>query len=1756
MKGFKKFIAVILAALMISSCMPLTALAETVQWASDRNWLDIEDGLNYSGNNHDVVWNYDAETNTLYFNSTAEDGIIHGDDFVITKGSTTKTYDGCLPLYTDDEDGNFFCYAAVENFVIGKDVKAFDNVIIGDSVYNYFGESAPWDATVTFEEGSQLESVGFGLFAALPITSIDLPSTVTEIGDWAFAETKLEEITIPENCTVIGESAFYYNEYLKNVNFNDKLTEIKAEAFQCCTVLESVELPDSVLTLGTDCFSGCENINNLKLSNSLTEIPGNAFSGIENLGTVELPAGIKEIGYGAFDHSKIENLILNIGLELIGHYAFSYCDLGVVNIPSTVSYIGDSAFSNSTLTELNFTENGEEVQVGSYAFSGCTNLTELYLPGRVWDVLDYAFRNCTALESVKFGTATCIEDGQEIEFSNGFIEDHQFAGCSSLKTVELSPTAYHIGPYAFADTALTSINLQDTKVEEIESNAFVNTPIASVQFPETLRTMGSNAFKSCANLESVNLSHTQLVSLGSYAFAYTGVEDVELPDTLQTINSYCFAYTPLHSVSMPKVQIINANAFLKTNLETVVVPEGCTTVEDYAFADCSELVSVTLPSTLKVLDTKALASPSIQTLIWPMSSSFTSSLDNTGLKECRNITVYGHPGTKLETFCEDNAIPYYLLSGDSSEVPTPIQGTWENGTYRITGKGGRLYIIGSGILTNKFTDEEGNTYTALELAEKYNITKITFEGVTAIPDGLFDNAENVLSKPITVLTLNSSITSIGNHAFRNLGLTTVNFFEGIDTIGDSAFADNKIKTVSLPDSVKTIGDSAFINNSMTELVVPNNVISIGAHAFENVPIATLTLGSNIMSIGDYAFNNIKIKELAISNNVQFIGEYAFANNTTLATLTIGEGISIIPEGAFYNTGITSVVLKNNIISIGKKAFGNCAKLTSFTVKNAEAEIFCDQENPSNNAVGFNDNGQIANSDLIIRGQFISSLFDYSNDCGITFSGDKSTATYAGYLVQTTASPTPEKLDWFYYSSSKTMYISGSGYLNGKALYKDDGTLFTYKLDVERLIICPGITRIESSIKFINPTYVSLPSSLYRLTHYAFNDCTNLKTLTLPDSITEITESTFDGCTSLESIAFGNGLESIPDSTFRGFTSLKFVDLGGVQFIGRHAFEKCTNLQNIVISDSVVSVGAYAFNKSVSVQSVTIGKNVNRIDPYAFANLPLCEKVTVKTSNISTLSHVGFENSGSSTTGMSLIFDDSVTEANMASFGNVNVVSVKLGTSIASFINVASMPYLEKLEVSEDNKNFYSYYNCLYNSDNELVYAPETLKVVDIKPGTTKIGDSAFLNTELSTIILPEGVTAIGNSAFKNAKELKIIYMPESLVTIGDNAFENCVKLKTVSLPYSVETIGKQAFKKCTNLASVIFPDTLKEIGIEAFNSCDALTAVVIPETVETIGTGAFSYCANLKEVYVWNSVQDIMCYRSPKVNIYTMVGSPAYEYARAAKIPYNAYTDEDAFFDECAVKIDVLAGYLGFCADGHGDIEYLTVYEADCENDGFVIGVCEYCSEILEEVHVDALGHDYHVTASIPATALTKGVEVSTCYNCKKTHMDYTPATSTDGKIETHTVTGTVVIATDKTGEQGKAPVKNVSVVIDNSVEAVTDENGMFTLTLETGTYEATLTYAYGFTRTVYIVVEDEDINFETPIAIIGCDFNKDGKIDKDDLTLFSYVVSAKKDDPSYLAFVDMNNDGYINVKDRAYIQACSGIDSETFEYSNVIIQK
>ena len=138
---------------------------------------------------------------------------------------------------------------------------------------------------------------------------------------------------------------------------------------------------------------------------------------------------------------------------------------------------------------------------------------------------------------------------------------------------------------------------------------------------------------------------------------------------------------------------------------------------------------------------------------------------------------------------------------------------------------------------------------------------------------------------------------------------------------------------------------------------------------------------------------------------------------------------------------------------------------------------------------------------------------------------------------------------------------------------------------------------------------------------------------------------------------------------------------------------------------------------------------------------------------------------------------------------------------------------------------------------------------------TNIYSSAFENSNITTVIIPDSVTTIGDGAFDYCYALTSVTIGDSVTSIGSSAFTHCSSLTSVTIPDSVTTIGDFAFEYCDYLTNVTIPDSVTTIGDYAFSNCSSLTSVTIGDSVTTIGNYAFSYCSSLTSVTYEGTVE-------------------------------------------------------------------------------------------------------------------------------------------------------------------------------------------------------------------------------------------------------------------------------------------------------------
>ena len=196
-------------------------------------------------------------------------------------------------------------------------------------------------------------------------------------------------------------------------------------------------------------------------------------------------------------------------------------------------------------------------------------------------------------------------------------------------------------------------------VTKIADNAFANnTNITSITIPNTVTTIGNDAFKECLCVGGELIIPNSVKTIGDSAFEWcgitsliigNGVEEIDsqafsscmsltgelvIPDSVKTINSsafeFCSGLTSLklgNSVTTigfgafyscsgltgelvipDSVKTVGSNAFYScSSLTNVVIGNGVTTIESYAFYKCSGLTSVVIGDSVETLGDSAFS---------------------------------------------------------------------------------------------------------------------------------------------------------------------------------------------------------------------------------------------------------------------------------------------------------------------------------------------------------------------------------------------------------------------------------------------------------------------------------------------------------------------------------------------------------------------------------------------------------------------------------------------------------------------------------------------------------------------------------------------------------------------------------------------------------------------------------------------------------------------------------------------------------------------------------------------------------------------------------------------------------------------------------------------------------------------------------------------------------------------------------------------------------------------------------------------
>jgi len=338
---------------------------------------------------------------------------------------------------------------------------------------------------------------------------------------------------------------------------------------------------------------------------------------------------------------------------------------------------------------------------------------------------------------------------------------------------------------------------------------------------------------------------------------------------------------------------------------------------------------------------------------------------------------------------------------------------------------------------------------------------------------------------ITTLILKDGITSIADHAFSGLHISSAVIPEGVTKIGSSAFLNcSQLKNVRLPSTVQRIGDEAFrLCESLKSIVLPDSVISVGTETFAQTALTEATLSKSLSRISAGMFRETWLESIVIPEGVTSIGGSAFAYST-LSGVTLPHTLTRIEEKAFYGTHLKQLSLPASLTELGEQAFSSCGWLTSVEMPDGITVL------PERLFEGCSS----------LKGIRIPARVVSIDDYAFAGCGSMSAIEFSQGLQRI-----------------------------------GEGALFECK-SLPAVLTLPGGLRYLGGIAFYSCSQleqVILPSGLTEIGDAAFTGCYGLKRMTIPEGVKRLGPHTFKDATALERLDLPDSMESIDDTALEG-----------------------------------------------------------------------------------------------------------------------------------------------------------------------------------------------------------------------------------------------------------------------------------------------------------------------------------------------------------------------------------------------------------------------------------------------------------------------------------------------------------------------------------------------------------------------------------------------------------------------------------------------
>ena len=710
---------------------------------------------------------------------------------------------------------------------------------------------------VTFAEGVTDVGVAFegrhpsGLSGGNGVKTVVLPAGLRSIRMLPdFPE--LTEITIPSSVTNIGESVFQHSAKLKSVGV-EKDGSVEFVSIDEFRRRWNLVFPDGNLHL-TDAKTGIRWLCKRDYRPHMML----RFASVQDVCCIRI-VGIE--GSGAPSALVIPATLAGLTVDDVDWGKMALPSVVELRIPRTLKRLDRWWVANAmpNLQTVVVEEGNESYRSYDGVLCDAKDMSVVYCP------------------CAKKGRVTIADGIERVAYG-------AFEGCTNLTEVVLPLSVKTIGVNAFSGCS----------------------QLEKVILPEGLREIGVGAFDGCVKLFETTKRYDGFYVLNGWAVDPWGVGVVEhgvlggrlaLPDGVRGVADRTFAKREIPNfatnetrtvqatlfVSLPRsLRHIGRYAFCGNAAASIELPDGLCSVGERAFSDCTNLLSVSVPSTIESWDKMSRTFYGCSRLRTMRLSEGLRTLPWDGLRDCCSI--------------ESVSIPASVTNGLTAA------------------------FLGCPSLLSVEVSPENPKYKSID-------------GVAYTKDG-----KKLVCCPQgkQAVTIPSSVEDIGSYAFKGCSLIeAIDLPSTVTNIDSWAFdASSSLRSIRIPRGVLELKQGTFSRcSALKDVQIPQTTTLVAPQLFEFSGLTKIVVPSGVTNIGDFAFRSCtNLISLAIPSSVKGIGQGAFSCCQGITNIAIPEGVECIGHDAFGNCSrLMEISVPSTVTNIELTALRSCENLKTVVI---------------------------------------------------------------------------------------------------------------------------------------------------------------------------------------------------------------------------------------------------------------------------------------------------------------------------------------------------------------------------------------------------------------------------------------------------------------------------------------------------------------------------------------------------------------------------------------------------------------------------------------------------------------------------------------------------------------------------------------------------------------------------------------------------------------------------------------------------------